>query len=126
MRPLAPEPLEVGDVVKIEAGVFAQLNGKVTEIFPKLGTAEVEIPIFGRSTRANIALDCLTIPRQARAANALTDLRSLSLDDRYDQDDSADGSAGAGVPAPLLPRPPVLVGKDAKPFPPIDEWDVAW
>ena len=37
------------------------------------------------------------------------------------RDDADDGAVGAGVPVPLKPPPPVLVGKDAKTVPTGDD-----
>jgi hypothetical protein len=37
------------------------------------------------------------------------------------RDDPDDGAVGAGFAVPLKPRPPVLVGKEAKTIPSIDD-----
>jgi len=44
-------------------------------------------------------------------------------DERGRRDNPDDGSVGAGVTVPLKPRPPVLVGKEAKQIPTGDDED---
>lgn len=44
---------EVGDVVKINDGVFVNFIGTITDVFPEKGRLSVQVAIFGRETRVD-------------------------------------------------------------------------
>lgn len=43
----------IGDVVKIVEGVFVNLIGTITEVYPDKGMVSVNVSIFGRDTRVD-------------------------------------------------------------------------
>ena len=49
--------VNVGDNIKIIAGPFADLTGKVTEVDHEKMKANVDIEMFGRQTSAEVGFD---------------------------------------------------------------------
>ncbi|RWX49864.1 KOW motif-containing protein, partial [Candidatus Electrothrix marina] len=49
-KPIPKVVFEVGDIVRVTEGPFANFEGTVDEVFPDKGRVRVMVSIFGRST----------------------------------------------------------------------------
>ena len=49
--------LEVGQVVKVTSGPFAEFDGTISEVMPEAGKVKVMVSMFGRETPVELTFD---------------------------------------------------------------------